>query len=397
MLITVDNFLTDDLEKSYLSDAYSIGVTSIKVKNSDRFGANDRILIGEMGQERSEIVTVDAVSSDKKSLTISQTAFSHSQDDPVFVLRFDQVRFYKSVDNGSTYSILTGAGQPLDVDNADLQTKYNDLAGGAAIYKITFYHSLKDIESDYSDEIYGEGWRRNQVGSIIDEVLQEVSDPNEQNVTRAELMGFMNDVNDDLLSTNRRPYSFLRTSVPLDRTAATNFIDLPVDEYGDQIVWKFDRLDYTHGDITETIKMFNEDEFRNMYPNNVNNTTTQRDSMPDATIDTSSNRILFSHPFATSESGVFTLYFWKYFNKLDTQGDIIETPSPRIYKLYLKQAYYQKRAVTDPAFNSQVTVFKGDYGREKMSYNTIDRKDVGTPRGFRPLTRRSVYKNYRRT
>ncbi|HEY6019608.1 MAG TPA: hypothetical protein VIY48_06795, partial [Candidatus Paceibacterota bacterium] len=62
MLIPIYCPETDDLEKTYLSNPYSAGATSLEVKNNNSFAANDRIMIGEMGQEKTEVVTVSAVS-----------------------------------------------------------------------------------------------------------------------------------------------------------------------------------------------------------------------------------------------------------------------------------------------------------------------------------------------
>ena len=103
MRINVFNPETTHWEKSYLANPYSVGVTSIIVKNADRFAANDRIMIGEMGTETAEIVTVSAVNADNLTLTVGTTLYAHSADDPVYVMSFDQVRFYRSTDSGSTY------------------------------------------------------------------------------------------------------------------------------------------------------------------------------------------------------------------------------------------------------------------------------------------------------
>src|SRR3990167_4585225 len=160
MLIPVYNPETDDLEKSYLTDDYSVGAISINAKNNDRFAINDRIMIGEQGQEKTEVVTVSGVNANGNGLTIGATVFSHSADDPIYKLRFDQVKFYRSTD-GTNYSVVST--QNLDVDNSDLQTKYDDASGlSSYYYKFSFYHSISLVESAFSDPIGGTGWRREQ-------------------------------------------------------------------------------------------------------------------------------------------------------------------------------------------------------------------------------------------
>jgi hypothetical protein len=190
MLIPVYNPETTDYEKSYLANNYSIGVTSIEVKNNDRFSANDRIMLGEEGQEKTEIVTVSAVNTNGTTLTVGTTVFSHSADDPVTVLQFDQVKIYRST-TGSTGTYSSIATVALDVDNDSLQTVYDDTSGLATYYyKVSFYHSLDALESALSDPIPGSGWLRDQVGHIVDEILQEVSDLQENHITRGELLGY---------------------------------------------------------------------------------------------------------------------------------------------------------------------------------------------------------------
>lgn len=390
MLIPVWNPETTDLEKSYLANPYSVGTTSIAVKNANRFVANDRILIGEMGTEGAEIVTLSAVGADNTTLTIGATLYSHSADDPVYKLIFDQVKFYKASSSTGSYSVLST--QDMDVDNADLTTIYNDTSGlSTDYYKFTFYHSIAAVESAFSDAIQGSGWRREQVGHIIDEILGEVSDRNELNITRQELLGHFNDVNDDLLMQVSRPYEFLHTRTALTRTANRNYIDFPTDAYGKQTMWKFDRMDYNYTDsttspvtdTTETIKVIPMEEFRNTYADNTISSTTVADTKPAAmTLDTSVNRFRFSQPAATTLGNVFYLHYWSYFNTIDSEGDVIQTPTPKIYKLYSKAMYYQKRAVSDVTMNNTATKYFNDYQIEKSRYKGQDRRDQGTPRSF---------------
>lgn len=403
MIIPVYNPETTDYEKSYLATPFSAGVTSIVVKDSDRFAINDRILLGAEGVEKSEIVTVSAISADGITLTIGATVYPHSADDPVYRLQFDQVKYYRSTTGSTgTYSVLTTVN--LDVDNASLQTVYDDTTGlSTYYYKVSFYHSLAAVESALSDAIPGGGFNRNQVGYIIDEVLQEVSDLSEQFITRNEIIGYFNDVNDELTSFVSKPYEFLRTRTALTRTAGRSYIDFPTDSSGAQIMWKFDYMDYNFTDSTttpvtdntSTIKVIPVEEFRNTYTNNTISTTTESDAKPVAmTLDTSVNRFRFSSPFLTTLSNVFYLHYWKYFTRIDSEGDVIETPTPHIYKLYIKMAYYRKRSIADVTLSNTAQTYAQEYQAEKSRFKQLDRKDQGTPRAFRPMS--DTQRDYRR-
>lgn len=396
MVISVDNPETTDLEKSFLLNPYSVGSTAILVKNSDRFAANDRIMVGEMGQEKTEVVTVSAVNADGNTLTVGATVFSHSADDPVYRLRFDQVKFYRSITgSGGTYTLLST--QNLDVDNADLQTVYDDTTGVSTYYyKTTVYHSISTVESAFSDVIAGGGWRREQVGNIIDEILREVGDTQEVHVTRTEMLGYFNDVNDDLQTNVARPYTFLHSRTTLTQAINTNYINFPTDSNGKQTMWKFDYLDYNFRDstttpvtdITYTLKVIPEPEFRNIYQDNTIDSTTVSDKIAVVSLDTSVNRFRFDVPFAIT-AGILYLHYWKYFTPITSEGAVIETPTPLIYKLYCKARFYHKRSIADLTLGTDAQGYDQSYQIEKARYKGLDRKDQGSSRAFRPFTPRT--------
>lgn len=404
MLIPVFNPETTEYEKSYLSTPTAIGATSIQVKNSDRFAANQRIMIGAMGQEKTEVVTVSSVNADGVTLVTGATVYPHSADDPVFVLQFDQVKYYKSTTGATgTYSLISGTPVALDVDNENLQTIYDDTTGVATnYYKVSMYHSISSLESALSDPIPGGGFSRRQVGAIIDEILQEISDQNEVHVTRNELLGYFNDVNDDLQINAVKPYDFLRVRTTLTRTAGQNYVAFPLDASGNQLMWKFDRMDYQFLDSTTTpltnntytLTVWTEEEFRNNFQNSTFSSTNESDQITDICLDTSVDLFRINSAPLTTLAGAFYLYYFKYFTQLDSEGDTIETPTPKIYKLYCKTMYYQKRAIADVTLASTANTFAGQYEREKLKYKGTDRKDVGTPRNFQPPS--SVYSNYRK-
>lgn len=401
MILQFFNPDTDDLEKSYLSNSYAVGTTSIQIKNNDRFAVNDRVMLGEMGQEKTEVVTVSAVNADGNTVTIGATVFAHSADDPIYKLRFDQVKFYRSTTTSTgSYSVIST--QNIDVDNANLTTIYDDTTGTTSyFYKMTAYHSISTLESAFSDVIGGSGWRREQVGNIIDEILQEVGDINEVHVSRQELLGYFNDVNDDLQMGRSKPFDFLHSRTTVTQTIAQSYINFPTDTNGKQTMWKFDYMDYNYKDstttpatdITYTLKVMPEPEFRNSFSDNTVSSTTESDSIEFMTLDTAVNRFRFDHPFLTTNS-VLYLHYWKYFSVIDSEGDIIETPSPRIYKLYCKGMYFQKKAQSDLTLGATAQKYLQDYSIEKVHYNGHSRKDQGSPRVFRP--RSTNYKTYRR-
>lgn len=402
MLIPVFNPTTEEYEKSYLALSYNAGVTGIQIKNTDRFVANQRIMIGEMGQEKTEVVTVSAVSADGNTLTIGATLFGHSADDPVYILQFDQVKYYRSTTGSTgTYTLLTTVA--LDVDNENLQTIYDDTTGVSTYYyKVSMYHSVSTLESALSDPIPGGGFSRKQVGYIVDEVLQELGDIQEQHVTRNEIIGYMNDVNDDLTISVSKPYDFLSTRRVDSITQGQNYLAFPTDSNGNQIMWKFDRMDYNYVDTTTTpvtnrtytLIVWPEEEFRNRFQNNAFDSTNESNAIQNMCLDTAVDLFRFDTAPLTTVAGVLYTYYWKYFTQIDSEGDTIETPTAKIYKLYIKARYYDKRSIINPALKATAQQFETQYQIEKANYKKADRKDAGTARSFRPES--STVRGYRR-
>lgn len=395
MKITAFNPPTDGLEATYLSSAVSAAVTSLPVDNGNKLGANDRILIGQMGTERAEVVTVS--SSTDTALTVGATKFSHDVDSPVYELRYDKVKFYKASSLSGSYSLL--ATVDLDVDNADLKTVYDDTTGlSTDYYKVSYYHSVSTVESSLSDPIPGGGSARNTVGKLIDEVLKEVGDENEVITNRNEILSWLNEVSEDLQTRTRKPYDFLHTRTTLNRTANVNYIDFPTDANGDQTMWKFDRLDYNYVDTTTdpdtdrtyTLRVITPEEFRNRFADNTISSTTVDDNTQLIALDSAMNRFRIYPPFETTSSAVLYLYYWKFFTVLDSEGDQFETPNQRVYKLYALARFYRKQSAKD---NTKVPIsdrFFNDYETEVRKYTAHNMKDVGSARAmaFRPQTYR---------
>lgn len=390
MLVTAYNPETDDYERTYLSNANSAGVTSLKVRNNNKFAANDRVMIGEMGRERTEILTVSSVSGGDTIVLSSGTVFAHDADDPIYILRYDQVKFYRSTSgSGGTYSILTTVA--LDVDNENLTTVYDDTSGlSSYYYKISFYHSISTQESDLSDAVPGGGYDRNTVGFLIDEILEEVKDQTEQFTSRKEILGWFNEVSDILSKRTKKPWSFLHTRTTATRTASQAYISYPTN------VWKFDRIDYVYNpdsstNITYPLRFKPMEEFRRLTEDN---TASESDELKYYTIDTAVDLIRLYPTPDTTAATAFYIHYWKTFTQIDSEGDTFETPDPRCYKLYVLSRFYRNKSASDSSYLSLSNLYSADFYNEITDMLRTNRKEVGSPNGFRYLPQ--TYKGNRK-
>lgn len=379
MIITAFNPETDGLEKTYLSDATSAGVTSLSVKNNNRFTASDRIMIGEQGREKTEVVTVtDADQLVGTSIINNPTIFPHEADDPVYKLRFDQIRFYRSTTGVSgTYNIL--ATQDLDVDNEDLTTSYDDVSGlSTYYYKVSYYNSQSTLESSLSDPMQGTGYDRGTVGFLVDEIMREVRDQTEITTDRNEIIGWLNECNDDLQTRFNKPPDFLRKRTVLGTTANSEVISFPSD------FWKLDRLDYVFDDgvtdITYPVRIIDNEEFA---IKTEDNTLSTSDQLQYVTIDTAVDKFRLYPIPATSQSGVIYLYYWKTFDLLEGDADTLETPNQRIYKMFCLGKFYRLKGISDNSFLQISDRYLADYSNEVAKLQKSNKRDVGEPRSFK--------------
>lgn len=500
MLVTAFNPSTDDLEKTFFSQSYNSGVISIQVKNNQAFSNNTRILIGEQGIAQSEIVNCGTPSADGTTLPISATLYSHPANTSVYLLQFDQVQFYRSTNGiGGTYNLLDTVS--LDITSENIATNYDDNTALAGYYyEVVMYNSLTGVQSAFSDPIPAvTGWARDQVGHIIDELLTEMNDPTEENITRTEILGYINEVNDDLLLHAVRPFNFLRKRIVLGRTAGSSTLLYPgTGEDTNPEMWKFDHMDYNFVDNTTnpvtnntyTVEVAPSIEyFRNRWTSNTSSiivpqnvtavlaaggtltanktyfyevtavytnlaesgpsteaslatvtgfgtidlnwsavagassynvyrglstggetllantaattyadtgssgpgglpgaqqppATTQDDMVQEIALNETMQEFDYYPTSRTTAEAVWYLYYWTVFNTFLSEGDTIQTPTPRIYKMYVKWAYYLKRSVTEPTYLQMSDRYWQQYMSEKTRLKGHDRRDSGTPRRF---------------
>jgi hypothetical protein len=399
MRLRAFNPSTDNLEKSYLSSSYPAGTSTLVTKNTNNILVGDKLLLGEMGREKSEIVTVATVNADKITLTLTTaTSFSHSADDPLYDLRYDQIKFYRSTSgiNGAYSPLATVA---VDVDNADKETYYNDDTGlPSYYYEISFYNSPGAIESALSDPMAGEGYSRTQIGSIINEVLTEGADLDQTYVNVPQLLSWANEVNDDLSSQSSRPYRFLRKNPnwKLNTQAGINRVSLPTD------MTFIDFIQYTHTyagftDVPEIeIIDLNEMNYLTAYNNSVINNT---DDLLKVAIDPATKELILYPTPLTSQTNILTIYGWTNFNVIDGLGDTVQTPNSRIYKMFLLAKYWKIRSIKESGYQALSAAYQQDYNTEIIKLQRSNKIDKGTPTGMKPDTRNNLrlHDSYYRT
>lgn len=391
MRLLAFNPTTENLEKSYLAQAYAAGQTTLVTKNTNNFAVGDKLLLGEMGREKSEIVTVATVNADKITITVSAaTSFPHSADDPVYQLRYDSIRFYRSTTGiGGAYNFLGSV--PVDVDNADKETYYNDNTGlSSYYYEISYYNTPGSIESALSDPMPGEGYARGQVGYIINDFLTEVDDLEQDYVNVPQILSWFNEVNDDLSSQSARPYRFLRKDPnwTLSTSAGVNTVALPDDlTFIDYI-----QYNYSYGFVTNPqISIVDIHEINDLISRNSSLVNNTNDLQYIAIDEASNNLVLYPTPL-TSQTNVLEVYGWTNFDEITGMGNVVQTPNGRIYKMFLSAKFWKIRSIKESAFKALAAAYQTDYTTEIVKLQRSNKIDKGTPRGMKPDNNTYTYR-----
>lgn len=378
MIIKAFNPETFDLEKTYLSSFTAAAATSLPVKNNSEFAVDNFVLVGEMGQEKSEIRKVASVNANKLAIGIDALLFDHNADASVFKMPYDKVRFYRRVSAEAAPTLQVTVD--IDVDDADSLTKWDDVASLTTYYyQTSFYNSETDEETELSDPIAASGYDLLSAGAIIDQVVRRVRDTGYTVLSFNEYIDVMNEVGSDLITQAQKPYRFLRRKALLNTIANQSYVDLPTD------LWKFNHVftGYSNGTaITYTQREpLSEEQFNQRYDNP---NYPAQDTIIDIAIDEEESRILVHPKPKTAQTGIIKLSYYKGFSPITKAGDLIETPNNLIYRYKLMAEYYSAKSEVDRQWINLAQKYEEKYGSEVVKMQRANRLDVGTPRSMRP-------------
>jgi hypothetical protein len=211
-----------------LTAAATAGDTAITVANNGGFVDNDYILIGKLGEEKSEIKKITTVGSTKTSIgTIAALSFSHDQDTPVSKIGYDQVRFYHGTTTTSGDSSALAAAQ--DIEPSEIFNYYEDTAHTTGYGFVRFHNSTTTDDSVYSDAIPYTGYTAKMLRSMRKKVRRLINEVDEQNspITNEEIDDELNMANkevnhDRLWSFSEKTKSFSSVANQYEYSLASN-------------------------------------------------------------------------------------------------------------------------------------------------------------------------------
>jgi len=166
--ITNNTNLTIGAIRTFLTTNTPAGVTALSVKNITSFADDQILVIGQFGNEGTEVSYVSGTPSGSAMALDSATNFPHSTDTPVIVIDFDQVEFSHADTVTGSKTVLATIN--IVVDTPDF-TRYNDTTYTTGYYFIRFKNSITNVFSDFSDPIPVTGYTQFTARYLIDAAL----------------------------------------------------------------------------------------------------------------------------------------------------------------------------------------------------------------------------------
>lgn len=152
--ITVANFPDKNIiERSVLSTDALSGDTIIYPENTQNITLGSWVILGQLGAELSELVTVAGPITGPTELTVSPLVYAHYLYDPVTVIFGDKLVIYRAtnVDGKPPADAAFTELTVVDLDVDQLTTTYIDAGGGSDYwYKLTYKDSSDDTETSLS-------------------------------------------------------------------------------------------------------------------------------------------------------------------------------------------------------------------------------------------------------
>lgn len=108
----------------------------------------DFLLIGELGNPRSEIVQINNAVTHGTTIRVATLVFPHNVGTKIYKIPYNQVKFYRALTLTGTKTLL---GTAIEIDADSDYTTYLDNTYSTGYFFITLYNSQTAVESDYSE------------------------------------------------------------------------------------------------------------------------------------------------------------------------------------------------------------------------------------------------------
>ena len=191
LLKAINKTLIEGQPKTYLTAAASAAGTSLTVKNNSGFITDNLyIMIGEPGQEKTEIMQNNSYTTVGTSITIDREGgagglrFDHDIDTPIYVIDYNQVEFSHAATAAGSKSVIQAA---TAVTPDSEFSRYEDTSNTTGFGFVRFKNATSGSFSVYSVAIPYTGYTANMLRSIRKKVRRLLDEPDDDRVTDDEI------------------------------------------------------------------------------------------------------------------------------------------------------------------------------------------------------------------
>ncbi len=192
------------------------GQTALSVKNMTGFAANQIIILGNLGGQGSEVVSISGSPSGNVITSATTTIYAHGAGTPVRVIQYNQVEFSNAATVGGSKSVLATIALAADNDT----TNYIDTSGSTGYYFGRFKNSITSAFSGYSDPIPVAGYGLLSARTIIDKALSEINKTTSSVLTDAFAFSQIDNCQTEVLRELKR-WSFMQKFNAIIGTVST--------------------------------------------------------------------------------------------------------------------------------------------------------------------------------
>lgn len=197
-------------DQTFLTAAVAAAGVTLTVEDNTGFADNDYVVIGNIGDPTTEIVQVNAAVTRGTSITVTAVVFAHSRNEPVTLIRYNQVNIYGSTSATDSAPTVIGSVSALDVS-----ALYSERVATTtyAYYYSRFYNAETATNSSYSTSVASTGLARTSARKMMDYALQHTNTAlaSIEGLTRDVMLEWLNDWQDEV-SLQKRQWSWLRTN-----------------------------------------------------------------------------------------------------------------------------------------------------------------------------------------
>ncbi|MBT9168393.1 MAG: hypothetical protein DDT19_01738 [Syntrophomonadaceae bacterium] len=180
-------------ERTFLATDAAPSTTTFTVDNGLKFAANEFLVFGIPGTEKSEILRITSVTA--TSIVTGASSFAHNRGESITFIPYNQVIIQRSTNAGVTYSNLI----TIDLRVDSTETVHVHTTGTSTdFYRIRFFNSISLLESQTSDGIIATGFAAGSVGTIVREALISLGEQIDSIITKEFLYSALNEGRADL-------------------------------------------------------------------------------------------------------------------------------------------------------------------------------------------------------